>query len=156
MTKQECKKIEFYLYNYNRINLLIKDLYNYNRINLLIKEREMQIIDSINVSNKSWIKSLKGIGNTTEDQVIKLIEDNLIKEYKQWQVFIKKILAFLYEYKPLYYKYLKLKYLLEKDNKEIMRVLKINFEQLKILRIKLLTFIYKNGNKDKFELNMEE
>lgn len=143
MTKQECKKIEFYLYNYNRINLLIK-------------EREMQIIDSINVSSRNWIKSLKGIGNTTEDQVIKLIEDNLINEYKEWQVFIKKILAFLYEYKPLYYKYLKLKYLLEKDNKEIMRVLKINFEQLKILRIKLLTFIYKNGNKGKFELNMEE
>ena len=143
MTKQECKKIEFYLYNYNRITLLIK-------------EREIQIVYSINVSSRSWIKSLKCIGNTTEDQVIKLIEDNLIKEYKQWQVFIKKILAFLYEYKPLYYKYLKLKYLLEKDNKEIMRVLKINFEQLKILRIKLLTFIYKNGNKGKFELNMEE
>lgn len=143
MTKQECKKIEFYLYNYNRINLLIK-------------EREKQIIDSINVSNRSWIKSLKKIGNTTEDQVIKLIEDNLIKEYKEWQVFIKKIPAFLYEYKPLYYKYLKLKYLLEKDDREIMRVLKINFEQLKILRIKLLTFIYKNENKGEFELNMEE
>ena len=48
MTRQECKKIEFYLYNYNRINILIK-------------EREMQIIDSINVSSRSWIKSLKGI-----------------------------------------------------------------------------------------------
>ena len=143
MTKQECKKIESYLYNYNRINLLIK-------------EREMQIIDSINISSRSWIKSLKGIGNTTEDQVIKLIEDNLINEYKELQVFIKKILAFLYEHKPLYYKYLKLKYLLEKDNKEIMRALKINFEQLKILRIKLLTFIYKSENKCKFELNMEE
>ena len=143
MTKQECKKIEFYLYNYNRINLLIK-------------EREMQIIDSINVSNKSWIKSLKGIGNTTEDQVIKLIEDNLINEYKEWQVFIKKILAFLYENKSIYYKYLKLKYLLEKDDKEIMKILKINFEQLKRLRIKLLTFIYKNENKGNFELNLEE
>ena len=44
----------------------------------------------------------------------------------------------------------------EKDNKEIMRALKINFEQLKILRIKLLTFIYKSENKGKFELNMEE
>ena len=143
MTKQECKKIEFYLYNYNRINILIK-------------EREMQIIDSINVSSRSWIKSLKGIGNTTEDQIIKLIEDNLIKEYREWQVFIKKILAFLYENKSIYYKYLKLKYLLEKDNKEIMRALKINFEQLKILRIKLLTFIYKNENKGDFELNMEE
>lgn len=143
MTRQECKKIEFYLYNYNRINILIK-------------EREMQIIDSINVSSRSWIKSLKGIGNTTEDQVIKLIEDNLIKEYKEWQVFIKKILAFLYENKSIYYKYLKLKYLLEKDDKKIMKILKINFEQLKRLRIKLLTFIYKNENKGNFELNLEE
>ena len=143
MTKQECKKIEFYLYNYNRINILIK-------------EREMQIIDSINVSSRSWIKSLKGIGNTTEDQVIKLIEDNLIKEYKEWQVFLKKILAFLYENKSIYYKYLKLKYLLEKDDKEIMKILKINFEQLRRLRIKLLTFIYKNENKGNFELNLEE
>lgn len=143
MTRQECKKIEFYLYNYNRINILIK-------------EREMQIIDSINVSSRRWIKSLKGIGNTTEDQVIKLIEDKLIKEYKEWQVFIKKILAFLYENKPIYYKYLKLKYLLEKDDKEIMKILKINFEQLRKLRIKLLTFIYKNENKGNFELNMEE
>lgn len=143
MTKQECKKIEFYLYNYNRINILIK-------------EREMQIIDSINVSSRSWIKSLKGIGNTTEDQIIKLIEDNLIKEYREWQVFIKKILAFLYENKSIYYKYLKLKYLLEKDDKEIMKILKINFKQLRKLRIKLLTFIYKNENKGDFELNMEE
>lgn len=143
MTRQECKKIEFYLYNYNRINILIK-------------EREMQIIDSINVSSRSWIKSLKGIGNTTEDQVIKLIEDKLIKKYKEWQVFIKKILAFLYENKSIYYKYLKLKYLLEKDDKEIMKILKINFEQLKRLRTKLLTFIYKNENKGNFELNMEE
>ena len=79
MTKQECKKIEFYLYNYNRINLLIK-------------EREMQIIDSINVSSRSWIKSLKGIGNITENQVIKLIEDNLIKEYKQWKELIDNVL----------------------------------------------------------------
>lgn len=143
MTKQECKKIEFYLYNYNRINILIK-------------EREMQIIDSINVSSRSWIKSLKGIGNTTEDQIIKLIEDNLIKEYREWQVFIKKILAFLYENKSIYYKYLKLKYLLEKDDKEIMKILKINFKQLRKLRIKLLAFIYKNENKGDFELNMEE
>lgn len=79
MTKQECKKIEIYLYNYNRINLLIK-------------EREMQIIDSINVSSRSWIKSLKGIGNITENQVIKLIEDNLIKEYKQWKELIDNVL----------------------------------------------------------------
>ena len=52
----------------------------------------MQIIDSINVSSRSWIKSLKGIGNITENQVIKLIEDNLIKEYKQWKELIDNVL----------------------------------------------------------------
>ena len=36
MTEQEYKKIEFYLYNYYKINSLIR-------------EREMEIIDYINV-----------------------------------------------------------------------------------------------------------
>ena len=118
MTEQEYKKIEFYLYNYYKINSLIR-------------KREMEIIDYINVSNDAWIKSLKETSNTTEEQVIKLIEDNLIKEYKEWQVFIKRILAFLLENKPIYYKYIKLKYFLEKDEKEIMKLLKMDSERLK-------------------------
>lgn len=140
--EEEYKKIEFYLYNYQKINLLIK-------------EREIQIIDSVNVSNNAWVKSLKETSNTTEDQVIKLIEDDLIKEYKEWQVFLKKILVFLCEKKMVYYKYLKLKYFLKKDDKEIMRALKIDSERLKILRVKLIEFIYENKNKGKFERNME-
>lgn len=142
MTEQEYKKIEFYLYNYYKINNLIR-------------KREMEIIDYINVSNDAWIKSLKENNNTTEEQVIKLIEDNLIKEYKEWQVFIKKILVFLLENKPIYYKYIKLKYFLEKDEKEIIKLLKMDSERLKKLKVKLIEFIYKNRNKDKFELNME-
>ncbi len=140
--EEEYKKIEFYLYNYHKINLLIK-------------EREIQIIDSVNVSNNAWVKSLKETSNTIEDQVIKLIEDDLIKEYKEWQVFLKKILVFLCEKKMVYYKYLKLKYFLKKDDKEIMRALKIDSERLKILRVKLIEFIYENKNKGKFERNME-
>lgn len=142
MTEQEYKKIEFYLYNYSKINLLIR-------------EREMQIIESINVSNNAWIKSLKTTSNTTEDQIIKLLEDNKIKEYKEWQVFLKRILAFLYENKKLYYKYLKLKYFLNKEDKEIVKLLKIDSKKLKILKIKLIEFIYKNKNTTKFEANME-
>lgn len=140
--EEEYKKIEFYLYNYHKINLLIK-------------QREIQIIDSVNVSNNAWIKSLKEKSNTTEDQAIKLIEDKLIKEYKEWQVFLKKILVFLYEKKISYYKYLKLKYFIKKDNKEIMKALKIDSERLKILRVKLIEFIYESKNKGKFELNKE-
>ena len=81
MTEQEYKKVEFYLYNYHKINYLIKN-------------RETDLIDSINVSNNAWIKSIKDTSNTMEEQAIKIIDDNLIKEYKEWQVFLKKNTCF--------------------------------------------------------------
>lgn len=142
MTEQEYKKVEFYLYNYHKINLLIR-------------EREMELIDSVNVSNNAWIKSLKETSNTTEDQVIKIIDDNLIKEYKEWQVFLKKILAFLCKNKPIYYKFLKLKYFLNKDELEIIKLMKIDSKGIKILKVKLIELIYKIKNNEKLELNME-
>lgn len=142
MTEQEYKKIEFYLYNYNKINRLIK-------------KRETDLIDSVNVSNSAWIKSLKETGNTTEEQAIKIIDDNLIKEYKEWQVFLKKILVFLCEKKPTYYKYLKLKYFLNKDDLEIIKLMKIDSKRVKILKVKLIEFIYEIKNKENLKLNME-
>ena len=142
MTEQEYKKIEFYLYNYNKINRLIK-------------KRETDLIDSVNVSNSAWIKSLKETGNTTEEQAIKIIDDNLIKEYKEWQVFLKKILVFLCEKKPIYYKYLKLKYFLNKDDLEIIKLMKIDSKRVKILKVKLIEFIYEIKNKENLKLNME-
>ena len=142
MTEQEYKKVEFYLYNYHKINYLIKN-------------REIDLIDSINVSNNAWIKSIKDTSNTMEDQAIKIIDDNLIKEYKEWQVFLKKILVFLCENKPIYYKYLKLKYFLNKDDLEIIKLMKINSKKIKILKNKLIEFVFKMKNIENFELNME-
>ena len=142
MTEQEYKKVEFYLYNYHKINYLIKN-------------RETDLIDTINVSNNAWIKSIKDTSNTMEDQAIKIIDDNLIKEYKEWQVFLKKILVFLYEKKPIYYKYLKLKYFLNKDDLEIIKLMKIDSKKIKILKNKLIEFVFKMKNIENFELNME-
>ena len=142
MTKQEYKKVEFYLYNYHKINYLIKN-------------RETDLIDSINVSNNAWIKSIKDTSNTMEDQAIKIIDDNLIKEYKEWQVFLKKILVFLCEKKSIYYKYLKLKYFLNKDDLEIIKLMKIDYKKIKILKNKLIEFVFKMKNIENFELNME-
>ena len=137
MTEQEYKKIEFYLYNYHKINRLIK-------------EREVDLIDSINVSNNAWIKSINETSNTMEDQAIKIIDDGLIKEYKEWQVFLKKVLAFLCEKKPIYYKYLKLKYFLNKEDLEIIKLMKIDSKKIKFLKVKLIEFIYEIKNKEKF------
>lgn len=142
MTEQEYKKVEFYLYNYHKINYLIKN-------------RETDLIDSINVSNNAWIKSIKDTSNTMEDQAIKIIDDNIIKEYKEWQVFLKKILVFLCEKKSIYYKYLKLKYFLNKDDLEIIKLMKIDYKKIKILKNKLIEFVFKMKNIENFELNME-
>lgn len=85
MTEQEYKKVEFYLYNYHKINYLIKI-------------RETDLIDSINVSNNAWIKSIKDTSNTMEEQAIKIIDDNLIKEYQEWKKLIDNILQELRKY----------------------------------------------------------
>lgn len=128
--------------NYDKI---IFYLYNYNNIDNLIKKRETDIIDSTNITSNAWKKSLKENENTLENQAIKLVEDTQILEYKQWQVFIKGMLVFLYKNKPIFYKYLCLKYFLQKNNEEIIRTLKINLKELKELKAKLIEFIYKNA-----------
>lgn len=76
--------------NKEKINKILFYLYNYENIDDLIEQRKNEIIDTVNVSSIAWIKSKQGNGNTLEDQVIKLIEDPLILEYKRWQSLIKK------------------------------------------------------------------
>ena len=109
------------------------------------EQRKNEIIDTVNVSSIAWIKSKQGNGNTLEDQVIKLIEDPLILEYKRWQVFVKRMLVFLSLYKPTFYKYVFLKFMQKKENDEISKVLNLDFKHLKILKVKLLELIYKNA-----------
>lgn len=131
--------------NEEKINKLLFYLYNYENIDELIEQRKNEIIDTVNVSSIAWIKSKQGNGNTLEDQVIKLIDDPLILEYKRWQVFIKRILVFLSLYKPIMYKYVKLKFIEKLENDEIMEALNLDFKQLKILKVKLLELILKNA-----------
>lgn len=131
--------------NKEKINKILFYLYNYENIDDLIEQRKNEIIDTVNVSSVAWIKSKQGNGNTLEDQVIKLIEDPLILEYKRWQVFIKRMLVFLSLYKPTFYKYVFLKFMQKKENDEISKALNLDFKHLKILKVKLLELFYKNA-----------
>lgn len=131
--------------NKEKINKILFYLYNYENIDDLIEQRKNEIIDTVNVSSIAWIKSKQGNGNTLEDQVIKLIEDPLILEYKRWQVFLKRMLVFLSLYKPIFYKYVFLKFMQKKENDEISKALNLDFKHLKILKVKLLELFYKNA-----------
>lgn len=132
MENEKIKKILFYLYNYENIDDLIE-------------QRKTQIIDTVDISSTAWMKSRQGNGNTLEDQVIKLIEDPLIMEYKRWQVFLKNILVFLCKKSPTLYKFVNYKYFKKLEDDEILKALKIDFKKLIVLRSKLLELIYKNA-----------
>lgn len=132
MNKTDYKKIEYYLYNYSNIDKLIDE----------IKDG---LINSVNVSGSAWRKGITVCNNTLENQVIKIIENKKILEFKRWQVLIKKVLAFLLQKYPKYYDFIIQKYFQKKSKDEIERTLKFDFKKQKIIKDKLIEFVYKNA-----------
>lgn len=132
MNKTDYKKIEYYLYNYSNIDKLIDE----------IKDG---LINSVNISGSAWRKGITVCNNTLENQVIKIIENKKILEFKRWQVLIKKVLAFLLQKYPKYYDFITQKYFQKKSKDEIERTLKFDFKKQKIIKDKLIEFVYKNA-----------
>lgn len=131
MNKTDYKKIEYYLYNYSNIDKLIDE----------IKDG---LINSVNVSGSAWRKGITVCNNTLENQVIKIIENKKILEFKRWQVLIKKVLVFLLQKYPKYYDFINLKYFKKQSKDEIEEILKFDFKKQKIIKDKLIKFVYKN------------
>lgn len=132
MNKNDYKKIEYYLYNYSNIDKLIDE----------IKDG---LINSVNVSGSAWRKGITVCNNTLENQVIKIIENKKILEFKRWQVLIKKVLVFLLQKYPKYYDFINLKYFQKQSKDEIEETLKFDFKKQKIIKDKLIGFVYKNA-----------
>ncbi len=132
MNKTDYKKIEYYLYNYNNIDELIDEIKN-------------GLINSVNVSGSAWRKGITVCNNNLENQVIKIIENKKILEFKRWQVLIKKVLAFLLQKYPKYYDFIIQKYIQKKSKDEIEQALKFDFKKQKIIKNKLIEFMYKNA-----------
>ena len=84
MNKADYKKIEYYLYNYKNIDKLINE----------IKDG---LINNINISGNAWRKGITICNNNLENQVIKIVENKKIIEFKKWQVLIKKVLVFYFK-----------------------------------------------------------
>lgn len=132
MNKTDYKKIEYYLYNYSNIDKLIDE----------IKDG---LINSVNISGSAWRKGITVCNNTLENQVIKIIENKKILEFKRWQVLIKKVLVFLLQKYPKYYDFINLKYFQKQSKDEIEETLKFDFKKQKIIKDKLIGFVYKNA-----------
>ncbi len=120
-------------------------LYNYLDTDKLVRKVEEDLIDNINVSGSAWRKGITVCNNTLKNQVIKIIENKKILEFKRWQVLIKKVLAFLLQKYPKYYDFINLKYFQKQSKDEIEETLKFDFKKQKIINDKLIRFVYKNA-----------
>lgn len=129
---KEFKMIEFFLYNYENLGNMIKEI-------------ESEYIDLVNGSVNTWLKSQKREMNTLENQVINMTEDKRILRYKKWQAFLKQKLAFLYEQYPVLYEFIMLKYIKKKDIMYIKDKLSIDSKEIKSIRKKVICWLRKSA-----------
>lgn len=125
MRSDYYKKIERYLYHLYEPEVLVQDVRNY-------------YISRMNVSKTTWLKGQ----NSMENQVVKLMDSNQLKEIKRWLVFLKETLAFYKEEKPRFYGFIRLKYLRKRTDEDIQSVMKLNKKQLKELKNEVIGSIY--------------
>lgn len=125
MRSDYYKKIERYLYHLYEPEVLVQDVRDY-------------YISRMNVSKTTWLKGQ----NSMENQVVKLMDSNQLKEIKRWLVFLKETLAFYKEEKPRFYGFIRLKYLRKRTDEDIQSVMKLNKKQLKELKNEVIGSIY--------------
>ena len=124
-------------------------LYNSQNIDRLIEQRKNELISSINVSNNSWLKSIKQEGKTLEDVVADFDEDRNIIRLKKWQNFFNSFFNILKNFeKPLYYEFIELKFIKKYDDEKLQLVLNLDKDKLKNLEIRVKWVIYKYAIKD--------
>lgn len=118
-------------------------LFNYSNIDNLIKERENDLIDKINISNSSYLKSIKEDVNTLENIVIKIATDKKIKRLKEWKKIINLLEKKLcLEEDKRYYQFFILKYIEKVKEENITKILNIDKKTSKRINLFLKGLLY--------------
>ena len=125
MRSDYYKKIEKYLYHLFEPEVLVQEVRDY-------------YIARMNVSKTTWLKGQ----NSMENQVVKLMDSNQLKEIKRWLVFLKETLAFYKEEKPRFYGFIRLKYLRKRSDEDIQSVMKLDKKKFKELKNEVIGSIY--------------
>lgn len=128
MIEETYRKIEYYLYNYDYIDIKIKN------IQLTISESDY---------NQNYNRWIKNKSSSLEDQVIRNIGiEKRIYKLKQWKNLITFILEWYKETDTLKYEFIKLKYLKKSNFIKINEKLKLNLKEQKDIRAEILQYIF--------------
>ena len=124
-------------------------LYHHDKIDSLIEKRKRDLIDKMNFSPSAWFKGLKQDSNTMEDVIAGFDEDRLIKRYEQWRTFLGSLFSVIRNFeRPIYYRYLALRYFNKLDKNEIMNILNIDEETYRYIKRKFYCIVYRYALKE--------
>ncbi len=125
-------KIEYYLYNYDKIN---------NRITNLNEQNDDFDYNHFNYG--MWIKTKKNRGNSLEDQVVNKINNEcIILKLNLWKKLILEVLKHFKETNDLKYKFIKYKYFKKLTCEEIEEKLNIDKYKQRDIRAEILHYIF--------------
>ena len=108
---------------------LVFMLYNYPNIDKLIENRKLEIIDKVNTSYNEWSKAKHSLyTNTLEDIVERIDSDKAINRLNKWKSVINKFLSGI-SYNNMIKRFVTNKYFLNGSSEEVMKTLKINYDE---------------------------
>lgn len=121
------KTIEFFLYNYNYIDLMIK--------NIIANKKECEY-------NQSYTRYIKNKSSSLEDQVIRNIDlERRIFKMNKWKNLIMNILEGYKKADNLKYSFIFLKYFQKDNNTEIEKKLNITKQQRTNMKYEIINHI---------------
>ncbi len=104
-------------------------LYNYLNLDDLIENRKLELIDKINSSYYEWNKSKTSYySNTLEDIVERLEYDYKLNRLNAWKKVINDFLKGI-SYNSMLRRFVNNKYFFENSTDEVMKKLKINYNE---------------------------
>lgn len=125
-------KIEYYLYNYQKLN---------NRINDLNEQNED--LDYNHFNYYKWIKTKKNLGNSLENQVINKINNEcIIVKLNVWKNLLTNVLKHFKDTDTLKYKFIIYKYIKRLSIEEIEQKLNIDKYKQRDIRAEILHYIF--------------
>lgn len=121
------KTIEFFLYNYNYIDLMIK--------NIIANKKDCEY-------NQSYTRYIKNKSSSLEDQVIRNIDlERRIFRLNKWKKLIKNILEGYKKSDDLKYSFIFMKYFQKDNNVEIENKLNITEQQRRNMKYEIINHI---------------
>jgi len=136
----------------NKLKEIRYMLNNYKKIDSLINKRKDKLFSRIKTSKNAWLMSKSQLkGSTIEDIVSDMDDDSTLQRLYSWKEVLRDFSICMYENEDyLLSSFFKLKYLDQKDDKEITKTLELKKKEIDYIEDKIIEEVYRYAKRNHF------